>query len=94
MAHPSSISSTCVALAAALACTLPAWAQDQDTVVVTGRAPATAAVAGFGDAPLARTPLQASSYSNETLADSGTSRLSGLTRLDASASDAYNAEGY
>ena len=64
------------------------------TVLVTGQAPRSAAVAGFGDAPLARTPLQASSIGKEALADVGIAQLSGLTRLDASVSDAYNAEGY
>lgn len=51
-------------------------------------------VAGFGDTPLARAPLQASVYGPSLLADQGIAQISGLTRLDASVSDAYNAEGY
>ncbi|CAD5366500.1 Ferrichrome-iron receptor [Rubrivivax sp. A210] len=83
-----------VALAAAVATALPAAAQ-QDTVTITGtRQQGHAGVAGFGDMPLARTPVQAASWSPQQLADSGIASLGALTRLDASVGDAYNAEGY
>ena len=86
-----------IALAAAVACCPPLAAQPAtttDTVVITGRSSVTAGVAGFGDTPLARAPLQASVYGQSLLADQGIAQISGLTRLDASVSDAYNAEGY
>ena len=91
------------AMAAALGCTLTSivHAQSTDTstnagtVTITGRGLAnTAGVAGFGDTPLARTPLSANVYNQQQLADTGTSSIGGLTRLDASLGDAYNAEGY
>ena len=63
-------------------------------VVVTGQAPVPASVAGFGDIPLAETPLQASSFSFERLRDLGARTLADLVRLDASVSDSYNSEGY
>ena len=80
-----------------MACCPPLAAQPTattDSVVITGRSSATVGVAGFGDTPLARAPLQASVYNQGLLADLGISQFSGLTRLDASVSDAYNAEGY
>ena len=80
-----------LALAAAMACCLPVAAQD--TVTITGRSNG-AAVAGFGPVPLARAPLQASVIGQAQLADQGIAEFSGLTRLDASVSDAYNAAGY
>ena len=86
------------ALAAALACAAvpTARAQAADaTVVVTGRGVnANAGIAGFGDTPLSRAPLQAVVFGNAQLADSGITSIGGLTRLDASVGDAYNAEGY
>jgi iron complex outermembrane receptor protein len=69
-------------------------AQAQASVTIIGRSLGTAGVAGFGDAPLARSPLQAHIVGTSQLADSGISALSGLTRLDASLGDAYNADGY
>ena len=86
-----------IALASAMACCPPLAAQTStttDSVVITGRSSATVAVAGFGDTPLARAPLQANVYGQALLADQGIAQISGLTRLDASVSDAYNAEGY
>ena len=79
-----------------MACCPPLAAQpaSTDSVVITGRNRATAVVAGFGDTSLARAPLQASVYGQSLLADQGIAQISGLTRLDASVSDAYNAEGY
>ena len=64
------------------------------TVTVTGRSVAGAGIGGFGDVPTARLPQQASSFSSAQLADAGIASLAGLTRLDASVGDAYNAEGY
>ncbi len=80
---------TGAAAAEAPAATLPA-------VTVTTRAPAPAAgVAGWGDevAP-SRLPLQASVHGAEELAAIGAQRLADLTRVDAAATDAYNAAGY
>ncbi len=88
------------ALAASLyVATSLAWAQPSgpaaaSTITITGRSAATPAMAGFGDVPLAKSPLQASSFSTQLLADQGIATLGGLTRLDASVGDAYNAEGY
>lgn len=65
------------------------------TVTVTGRnASLPAEVAGFGDAPLSRTPLQAVSLSVANLQDAGVESLGDVTRLDASLGEAYNAAGY
>ncbi|MBK7514290.1 MAG: TonB-dependent siderophore receptor [Betaproteobacteria bacterium] len=80
--------------AACTALPLAAMAQDPATVTVTGRTLGSAGVAGFGDAPLASSPLQASLFGNQQLRDAGIGSLGGLTRLDASLGDAYNAEGY
>ncbi len=85
------------AMVGALACALTSivHAQNSSTVIITGRGLAnTASVAGFGDTPLARTPLSANVYGPQQLADSGTQSIGALTRLDASLGDAYNAEGY
>ncbi|WP_243655575.1 TonB-dependent siderophore receptor [Roseateles saccharophilus] len=80
--------------AAALLAAQLATAQTLPQVSVTGKATeAAAGLAGFGDPP-ARLPMQAVSLSAERLADSGIDQLSGLTRLDASVSDSYNAIGY
>ncbi len=80
-------------LATSLATPL-ASAQSVSTVTITGRSAAAPALAGFGDVPLARSPLQASVFSTQLLADQGIATLGALTRLDASVGDAYNAEGY
>jgi iron complex outermembrane recepter protein len=63
-------------------------------VLVTGRAPVTMGVAGWGETPLARLPLQASVFGAEQIKDSGAQRLSDLIGFDPALSDAYNAEGY
>jgi len=85
------------------ACGLNGWAQSSTEaaptqltpVVVTSPSPATTAgVAGFGDVPLSRTPIQASIVTQSQWRDSGAGGLSALTRFDASVSDAYNAQGY
>ena len=51
-------------------------------------------VAGFGDTPIERLPLQAVSVNEAQLKDSGSQGLRELARQDASVSDAYNAVGY
>lgn len=71
-----------------------AAAQTLPQVSVTGKSTETApGLAGFSDPP-ARLPMQAVSLSAERLADAGIEQLSGLTKLDASVSDSYNAVGY
>lgn len=70
-------------------------AQTAERITVTGRLEAPpAAVAGFDDTPLAKSPFQVTSVGAGSLADQGANALSGLTRLDASVADAYNAPGY
>ena len=63
-------------------------------VRVTGRAPADASVAGWGDVPLSQAPLQATTIDAAQIRESGARRLSDLSRFDASVSDAYDTEGY
>ncbi|MEK0416668.1 MAG: hypothetical protein RI949_674, partial [Pseudomonadota bacterium] len=87
-----------VALAAICAPVASALAQSaaqapSQSVTVTGRQDRVS-VSGFGEAPLSRSPVQAQVVNAESLADAGVSTLMGLTRFDASLSDAYNAEGY
>ncbi len=66
-----------------------------ETVVVRGRSEApAAAITGFGDADLARTPVQAEVFNRKQLDDGGVAILSDLTRLDAAVDAAYNAPGY
>jgi iron complex outermembrane recepter protein len=85
-----------IAAAAWLAAAPPAWSQTTqlDPVTVTGRSAPPVAIGGWGDTPLAKTPLQASVVSAEQLRDSGAQRLSDLVGFDAAVSDAYNSEGY
>ena len=88
------VAAACIALAAA---PLVAAAQDAarlPTITITGSAPETAAVAGFGDEPLERAPLSARVYAERELRDRGVQRLSDVTRSDAAVSDAYNSVGY
>ena len=63
-------------------------------VTVTGRAAPAASVSGWGDIPLAKTPLQASVFTTEQLHDMGAQRLADLVSVDAAVGDAYNSEGY
>ncbi len=77
----------------ALAALTPAAAQVASTVTITSRT-APFSIGGFADVPVARSPLQATAYGREALADAGAASLADLTRLDASLADAYNAEGY
>ena len=88
------ISRSTLAAAAALLFAGPAGAQTLPQVSVTGKATeAVPSLAGFNEPP-ARLPMQALSLSAERLDDLGISQLSGITKLDASISDAYNAVGY
>ena len=70
------------------------WAQTTDTVTITGRAPAKPGIGGFGDQPVAISPLQASSLGSSQRADEGITSIGSITRWDASLGDAYNADGY
>jgi iron complex outermembrane recepter protein len=91
---------TPVASAALLVCSGPLKAQTAapsstlSPVTVTGRATPPASISGWGDMPLAQTPVQASVFGAEQLRNDGAQRLSDLTSFDAGVSDAYNAEGY
>jgi iron complex outermembrane receptor protein len=88
------ISLSVLAAATALLGAHLASAQTLPTVSVTGKAVETApGLSGFTDPP-AKLPMQALSLSAERLDDLGISQLSGITKLDASVSDAYNAVGY
>ncbi len=51
-------------------------------------------VGGFAGNALSRTPIAASVLTESKLRDAGARGVADLTRLDASLSDAYNAEGY
>lgn len=84
-----------LAAAAGFICGTAALAQSLPTVSLSGRAADTPAqIGGFGEIPVAKLPLQLSLISNERLLDAGINALSGLTALDASVGDAYNATGY
>ncbi|HWP19346.1 MAG TPA: TonB-dependent siderophore receptor [Burkholderiaceae bacterium] len=63
-------------------------------VTVRGQDAPPAQVSGFGNVPLARTPMQAQVWSQDQLKDRGATRLSDLVNQDASISDAYNSQGY
>lgn len=90
MARHSFVFVVCLAAAA-----MPSAAQDTaQTVTVTGRAPATASVAGFDDTPLSRAPFSATVIGPSTLSDAGISNLADITRVSPGLSDAYNAVGY
>ena len=88
--HPAALAT----LLALMACA--AQAQETQRITISGRLePAAPGVAGFGvGLPLAQTPLAATAVGEATLRDNGLRSLADLTRLDASLSDAYNAEGY
>jgi len=97
--HRQHTARTPIAVAIALGFTA-AYAQTSTTetqlapVVVQGRATPVAGVAGWGDIPLALTPIQATVFGTEQARDRGAQRLSDLTAVDAAISDAYNTEGY
>lgn len=83
------------AVAAIAALLLVNAARADEPIVVTGqRSLASAALAGFGDMPLARSPAQISVFGQGLIAEHGLATLAGLPKLDASIGDAYNAEGY
>jgi len=63
-------------------------------VTISGRKSPAVSVSGWGDLPLAQTPLQASVYDAETLRDQGIQSVRGLIQLDAAIGDSYNAAGY
>jgi len=98
--RPSALRRLAVACASLTAVTAPpAHAQDtsgpQRITIVGSTAPAAPSVAGFGDStPLARTPLAATVIDDDQRRDSGVQRIADFTRVDASLSDSYNAEGY
>ena len=79
---------------AASSASAPAGATTLAPVVVTGASPPTAAVAGWGDVPLAKAPLQATTIDAAQLRDAGATRLADLVRFDPSVAAAYDAEGY
>ncbi len=87
-----------LALALAPALLQPFAADAQSTtlapVVITGKSPPTASVAGWGDAPLERAPLQATTIDAAQIRDAGARRLADLTRFDPSVTSAYDTEGY
>lgn len=65
------------------------------TITITGRSGGnSSSLAGFGDVSLARAPFSATVITTAQLVDAGISGLGDLTRLDAGATDAYNAPGY
>ncbi len=82
--------------AAALCAATTALAQTStlEPVTVTGRALPSFNIGGWGDTALSKSPFQASIVSAEQMRDRGVQRLSDLTRIDPSVSDAYNTEGY
>jgi iron complex outermembrane recepter protein len=89
--------------AAALLSAACSWAQSPATapattqlapVTVSGRAEPAVGVAGWGELPLSKLPMQASVYSAEQIADKGVQRLSDLIGFDPALGDAYNSEGY
>ena len=62
--------------------------------VSEGTAAASADVSGFGDAPLARTPISAAVIDAAQIEASGARSVRDLYRFDASVTDSYNAVGY
>ena len=103
MARHTVCSLTPAALAAAICCaaqaqTPPAAPADAEAtlgaIAVRDSALRRADVSGWGDAPLAQTPIAATVVSREQMDAIGARRLSDLTTLDASVTDAYNAPGY
>ena len=82
------------ALSAPAAAASAAPTQQLAPVTVTGRIAPPPTIAGWGDQPLAKLPLQASVFTAEALKDSGARRMSDLVNFDPAISDAYNTEGY
>ena len=100
MAHtlisPTVFKLTATALAAFLLTSnsLAQTATTLEPVTVTGRAVPSLNIGGWGETPLAKSPFQASIVTAEQMRERGVQRLSDLTRIDPSVSDAYNTEGY
>jgi iron complex outermembrane receptor protein len=84
---------TAVAAATLAACS-GAFAQETVTIIGRGSGSGSFGLAGFGDTPLARAPVQAAIIGQGLIADQGLTRYGDLGRVDASVGDAYNAEGY
>ena len=63
-------------------------------MTVTGKAPTPASVAGWGDTPLPRAPLQATTIDAAQMRDAGAQRLVGPDALRPGGDDAYDTEGY
>jgi iron complex outermembrane recepter protein len=82
------------ALAACLLTSASVAQTTLEAVTVTGRAVPALTIGGWSDAPLNKSPFQASIVTAEQMRDRGVQRLSDLTRIDPSVSDAYNTEGY
>ncbi len=81
-------------LVALAACGAAASARAQVTDVVTISARSLPLVGGFGSVPLARSPISATLFGADDLAQAGGLTLNTLTKIDAGISDAYNSEGY
>ncbi len=63
-------------------------------MLITGKSPPPASVAGWGDAALSQAPLQATAIDATQIRDSGARKLADLTRFDPSITEAYDTEGY
>lgn len=63
-------------------------------VTAPAKRQARASIAGLGDGPAWQQPVQAQSFSEDTLKDAQATRLADLTKLDASTTDSYNTIGY
>jgi len=94
MATCLSFSRLALAAAACLGATASHAQTVLDKVTVTGRSDPVVSIGGLADTPLSKSPFQASVFYTEQMRDLGVQRLSDLTRVDPSVSDAYNAEGY
>lgn len=90
------VCSLCVGMAAHAQSAATETEGSLPTVGVSATAPrqAKASIAGLGDAPAWQQPVQAHSFSDDTLKDAHVTRLADLTKMDASVSDAYNTVGY
>lgn len=86
-----------LALSAQAQSPAPAGSGDPKLAPVTVQAsssPRAAEVSGFADVPLHELPLSATVVTADEMAITGVRRLSDVSRLDASVSDAYNSPGY
>lgn len=70
----------------------PALAQSDSVVVTAPRGAGT--VTGFGDQPIATSPFQVDTRTQEQMRDEGIRRISDVARVDASVGQGYNAVGY